>query len=508
MTEQLHDLLARIADQAGPGSSDPTLWTRAQRARRRDRAVRASVAALTALTLVGALAIGLGTRHAPPPAKQTPAPHETGVGIPSTVHGIHGDGGLDLETDLAVGPASVAIANQSGAFVITAADGVYHRLRLPGFDPTAFNDNSPGLALSPDGTRLAYGWRSPESGPRARAGTRILDLRTGALRKLPVGPPDVVGFVHLARTYGYGWSPNGRYLVFEVLFRGLESNHLYAGFDTAVPGAKYRVAAHSPPSHYFLWQGETRFAGSPCSGTGCTAVTVANRRDVARVAGSSLLLPGPQRASELPADASWAVGRFSPDGRRIVLHPAGVGTGLVLVSLLNDRPNPFGELSDPATLLSLDEADWPDGARIDVLGWVGPDHALAVVNRGTGPDTWEPGGELVLVDVSSVHGTTADDTPVSLDVVGRIEPGDPAPTYSFASDFATVDAPTQDFDAASSGAKISDPIGAGPIPSRGGNDGEATRLIAYAIGGLTVLAALTLALTRQRRKRLLPRDLG
>jgi hypothetical protein len=130
MTEQLHDLLTRIADQAGPGNTDPTtLWSRAQHARRRDRAMRASAVALTALALVGAIAIGLGTRNAPPPAKQTPPTHQ---GIPSTVRGLHGNGGLDLETDLAVGPASVAIENQSGAFVITAADGVYHRLRLPG----------------------------------------------------------------------------------------------------------------------------------------------------------------------------------------------------------------------------------------------------------------------------------------------------------------------------------------------------------------------------------------
>ena len=72
MTEQLHDLLTRIADQAGPGSSDPTLWARARRARRRDRAVRASAAVLTAVALAGAVAIGLGTRNTPPPADGQP----------------------------------------------------------------------------------------------------------------------------------------------------------------------------------------------------------------------------------------------------------------------------------------------------------------------------------------------------------------------------------------------------------------------------------------------------
>ena len=239
MTDQLHDLLTRIADQAGPGNADPTLWSRAQRARRRDRAVRASAAALTALALAGALAIGLGTRGAPPPANQNPAPHETGEGIPSTVRGINGDGGLDLETDLAVGPASVAIANQSGAFVITATDGVVHRLQLPGFDPSAFTATKRGLALSPDGTRLAYGWRAtkpPGSTPRHRVGTRILDLRTGGLQKIADAPRPFLDTKVRRSTHGYGWSPNGRYLVFETLTKdaadpGLE--HWYAGVDTA-----------------------------------------------------------------------------------------------------------------------------------------------------------------------------------------------------------------------------------------------------------------------------------
>ena len=492
MTEQLHDLLARIADQAGPGSSDPTLWARAQRARRRDRAVRASAATLTALALAGALAIGLGTRSAPPPAN--PAPHETGVGIPSTVRGINGDGGLDLETDLAVGPASVAIVNQSGAFVITAADGLYHRLRLPGFDPTAFNDDEPGLALSPDGTRLAYGWRAaeapgPKSGPRI--GTRILDLRTGALQKIPDAPRYVVDYKVSVSTYGYGWSPNGRYLIFETLTKDPADTgpeHLYVGVDTAT-------------ASFFMYTHEARAAY--CDQTACLRMTLVNPDRFARVD------PGPPYATDiegaamvfgggvlgyfsLPGDANWSVGRFNPDGRRILLQPDGVGAGLLLVT----------DIAREATAipLPLDSAEWPDGARIDVLGWVGPDHALAMMNRGTAADTWEPGGELVLVDVSSVTGTTVADTPVDLDVVGEVEPGDPGSTYSFATDFATVDTPTQDFDNSSS-PQASDPSRHGAVPSQDHTDGDTTRLMAFTAAGLIVVAAMSLVLARSRRKR-------
>jgi len=488
MTEQLHDLLARIADQAGPGSSDPTLWARAGRARRRDRALRASAATLTVLALVGALAIGLGTRSAPPPAN--PAPRETGVGIPSTVRGIHGDGGLDLETDLAVGPASVAIVNQSGAFVITADDGIYHRLRLPGFDPTAFNDDEPGLALSPDGTRLAYGWRAAQA-PGARIGTRILDLRTGALQKIPDAPRYVVDTLVRISTHGYGWSPNGRYLIFETLDKdpsgpyGGGPEHLYVGVDTAT-------------TRFFFFSHEARAAY--CDPTACLRMTVVNPDLFARVdpgpvpftgiEGSALVFSGGN--FPLPGDASWNVGRFTPDGRRILLQPDGVGAGLLLVT----------DIAREATAipLPLDSAEWPDGARIDVLGWVGPDHALAMMNRGTAADTWEPGGELVLVDVSSVTGTTVADTPIHLDVVGHIEPSDPGSSYSFATDFATVDAPTQDFDNSSS-PQASDPSRHGTHPSQDHNDGDTTRLVAFTAAGLIVVAAISLVLARSRRKR-------
>jgi WD40-like Beta Propeller Repeat len=505
MTEQLHDLLARIADQAGPGSSDPTLWGRARRARRRDRAVRASAAALTVLALVGAIAVGLGTRHAPPPAKQTPTPHETGVGIPSTVRGIHGDGGLDLETDLAVGPASVAIANQSGAFVITAADGVYHRLRLPGFDPTAFNDNQTGIALSPDGTRLAYGWRATKSAGSASGpmvGTRILDLRTGALQKIPADPVWVADKNLGVATYGYGWSPNGRYLAFEIRTKNPDAanGHLYIGFDPT-PGARYRSAPHGPSTPFFLYGSDARLlAGSkPMTLADPQHVARAGERDPAE--GPFLVFGGTVKDGvifdpfPLPGDADWNVGRFTPDGRRILLQPDRVGTGLLLVT----DSNPLSGRHS-ATPLPLHLADWPDGAKIDVLGWVGPDHALAMINRGTGTDTWEPNGELILVDVSSVPGAAVSDIPVDFKVVGKVEPGDPASTYSFAIDFATVDTPTRDFDNASSTQK-SDPNRDGALPSQDRSEGDTTQLVTLTAAGLIVLAAISLALARSRRKR-------
>jgi hypothetical protein len=449
MTDQLHDLLTRIADQAGPGGNDPTVWDRARRARRRERVLRASAAAaLAAVALAGAVAIGFGARSAPPPANENPNPHKNGIGIPSTVRGIHGDGGLDLETHLAVGPASVAIANHSGAFVITAADGVYHRLRLPGFDPQQFDQAHPGLALSPDGTRLAYSWRANNPrGPNARprVGTRILDLRTGALQKIPGTPGHVVDvkvpvspYGLPVSPYGYDWSPNGRYLVFETVVETQTPDpadagpaHWYAGINTAT-------------GRYFLFSTETRPAS--CAIPDCRPMTVADTRRIARVDPSSDPR-GPTLVGEgtrLPEPADWNVGRFTPDGRRMLLQPDGVGTGIVLVT--DTSPRSYnGPHQSQTALLTLDSGDWPDGAKIDVLGWVAAHHALAMVNRGTGPDTAGTDGDLVLVDLSSVSDTTTEN-PLHLDVVGHVDPSDAGSAYSFATDFATVDAPTQDFD--------------------------------------------------------------
>src|SRR6187402_2985440 len=89
---------------------------RAQRRRRAAAVVAAGLAAVTALTAVGIQA----DRHRPPQPVEQPDHRISGPGIPSVVYGVPGDGGLDLETDLALGQASVAIANPAGVYVVTA----------------------------------------------------------------------------------------------------------------------------------------------------------------------------------------------------------------------------------------------------------------------------------------------------------------------------------------------------------------------------------------------------
>jgi hypothetical protein len=342
-------------------------------------------------------------------------------------------------------------------------------------------------------------------------------LRTGALKKIPADPVWVANKNLGVATYGYGWSPNGRYLVFETMTKNpdTDNGHLYIGFD-ATPGARYRSAPQGPRTPFFLYGSDARLL----SCTACKPVTLADPHHVARVDPGSVTNAGVEGRAlvfggvfhgetrgvgfgvgfdpfPLPGDADWNVGRFTRDGRRILLQPDRVGAGLLLVTGSKPRSRNWQPGRYSATTLSLDSVEWPDGARIDVLGWVGPDHALAMVNRGTGPDTWEPRGELVLVDISSAA-PNADGTPVDLHVVGHVEPGDLASTYSFATDFATVDTPTQDFNDASS-SKTSDPSRDGALSSQDSGDGDRTRLVTFATAGLLVVAAISLAFARSRR---------
>ncbi|MGZ5418173.1 MAG: hypothetical protein ACXWDI_13420 [Nocardioides sp.] len=70
-----------------------------------------------------------------------------------------------------------------GAVLISARNGVHHRVDLLGFNDrwAGMHEDGPVLAVSPDGRKVAYFWRErvPDDGPRVPSGVRILDLASG-----------------------------------------------------------------------------------------------------------------------------------------------------------------------------------------------------------------------------------------------------------------------------------------------------------------------------------------
>ncbi len=200
MTQQLHDELTRIGDAAPSVAPTadlaPALWRRGRRARTRDRlvaagAVLALVAALGGIT--SAFVGGLGRLLPASPVDGRP-------GIPSYVDGVpewlvqHPGNEtnevawapeLDVPTDLAVGRAAavLAVGIDGGTLpmVVTADGGRYVPLHPPGYSDASglnsFLGESSAMALSQDGTRLAYAWwdpRAPLDAPMP-AGVRVLD---------------------------------------------------------------------------------------------------------------------------------------------------------------------------------------------------------------------------------------------------------------------------------------------------------------------------------------------
>src|SRR5829696_2145771 len=226
MSDQLRDLLSRVADDAPASRPDPHLWRCARRARTRNRVLAVGAVAVTVAVIATVAVQGQRLSKDPDLAPKPPEHHLT------SVHGVAGDGGLRLERDLAVGRAIAVVTNDTDVFVITAADGAYHRLRLPGYDPdlhdgSLLDTERPGLALSPDGRRLAYAWHAPiptdvpawEEDYHVPSGVRVLDLTSGGVAVEAQAPQFLFAPHHTFWAVDklashLRWSSDGRYVAY------------------------------------------------------------------------------------------------------------------------------------------------------------------------------------------------------------------------------------------------------------------------------------------------------
>jgi hypothetical protein len=197
----LRTSLHRVADAVEPLPVADDLWQRGQRAHR-----RAQVLAVAAVVAVLASLGGVVTLVSTDREVRTASTDVVeGGAIPSRIEDPEG---LTATDDLAVGRASVAfVGDSTDVVVVTAADGRYHALALP---------EAPLLGpvrLSPDGRWLAYAYRVEAAEGQVEAGTALLELASGEVRRIPAvsgrGLPVAVSSI--------GWSADSAHVAWSGL---------------------------------------------------------------------------------------------------------------------------------------------------------------------------------------------------------------------------------------------------------------------------------------------------
>ncbi|MCM0620702.1 hypothetical protein [Nocardioides bruguierae] len=154
-------------------------------------------------------------------------PEQARAGVPRTLVAVPDSLLSEPATTLAVGVQGAAWAQETddATSVVVTVDpwGRYRALDLPGWvggEPTATAAVQPALALSPDGSRLAYAWSEPPAPFDAQAdapttvasGVAVLDLRTGEVTTTDLTPDLPTGVAALATQLA--WSPSGAWVSF------------------------------------------------------------------------------------------------------------------------------------------------------------------------------------------------------------------------------------------------------------------------------------------------------
>jgi hypothetical protein len=392
------------------------VWARGRRARRRDRVVTAT-AVLSALLVLGGvgLALGLPGRTSVEPV----SPDDVGA-VPSVIHAVPERFGYfdtdddttwspDVaESDLAIGRASVAFASgdhQPLPVVVTAVDGAYHLLRLPGWIGSSLAGTQiggAGLALSPDGRRLAWGWydRSSLDDDAVTAGVRVADLETGEVSTIPLegGRGIAVNTVQ--------WSPDGRWL----LWQGQKLKRWEANRTSWQRNVAGRIAP-----------GATTSEAIKVSRGGMERLAIGNDGTVSWTDGIGWSTSSPSGQGSFVTHAmqneSGVAASTSPTGRVVALATSQPGHEATFFRWEGMRATVSRPAHPRILRTRIPRELYPEGASVAPVGWLDDTIALADVIGADNVDAggWTQGDRGLAV--MSLDGAT-------FDVITRIEGGD------------------------------------------------------------------------------------